>query len=219
MNWLTNPKGPRRVKQLLPLDYDRNKNIVLIGKGPSCRFIKNSNEIYTCCLNSSGRFTDRVDFQFIGDYFIYKQMLKIPGYFEKVSNLIIPLRFNLGNMGDKTSIELIEDTLPKDINVFFFTFNFHNFPETDDVRMYSVISSGETAVAWLLDEGFKNFITTGIDPHAPDNVRHAVFEMNGEGNHLHPNAPGGMLISYNRSAKRVQLFDGTLREVRSNEFI
>jgi hypothetical protein len=114
---------------------------------------------------------------------------------------------------------LIKDTLPKHIAVYNYTFDFHEFPETDDVRMYSVISSGETAVAWLLDEGFKAFKTTGIDPHAPDNVRHSVFESNGEGNWLHPNMPKGMKVSYDRTLHRVNQFGGSLIRVDKKEYV
>lgn len=219
MYWLKEPKGPRPVKRLLPDKYDRKKPIILIGKGPSCRYVEVDDSAYTCALNTSGRMTNRVDFQFLGDLYIYEQFLKIPNYFDKVSNLVIPLRFNLENKGDALAYDLIKDTLPKHINVFNFTFNFHPYPETEDVRMYSVISSGETAAAWLLDEGFKNFITTGIDPHAPDNVRHQVFESNGEGNWLHPNPPKGMLISYNRKKHRIELFDGTIRKLENSEYV
>lgn len=219
MHWLKPVKGPRGVKRLLPDSYNRNLPIVLIGKGPSCRYVNANKDVYTCCLNTSGRMTNRIDFQFVGDLYIYEQFLKIPGYFDKVSNLILPLRFNLENKGNKLARELIADTLPNHVNVYDFTFNFHPYPETEDVRMYSVISSGETAVAWLLDEGFRTFITTGIDPHAPDNVRHQVFESNGEGNWLHPNPPGGMLISYNRTCNRVDLFGGNIRNVEYNEYV
>ena len=219
MNWLETPKGRRQVKQLLPESYDRSRDIVLIGKGPSCRYIKTDDSMYTCCLNTSGRMTDRVDFQFVGDLYIYEQFLKIPNYFDKVKNLVLPLRFNLENKGDALALDLISDTLPEHVNTHSFTFNFHPFPETEDVRMYSVISSGETAVAWLLDEGFENFKTTGIDPYAPDNVRHTVFESNGEGNWLHPNPPGGMEISYNRSVYRVEQFGGTFQKVLMDEYV
>jgi hypothetical protein len=219
MNWLTTPKGKRDIKKLLSNDYDRSKTIVLIGKGPSCRYMNTDETIYTGCLNTSGRLTDRIDLQFLGDLYIYEQLLKIPNYFDKIKNLIIPLRFNLENKGDTLAYDLIKDTLPEHINVYNFTFNFHPYPETEDVRMYSVISSGETAVAWLLDEGFINFKTTGIDPYAPDNVRHNIFEINGEGNWLHPNPPGGMKISYDRSVYRVKQFSGEFIKIKRGEYV
>lgn len=219
MSFLKTPVSPRDTKKLLPKQYDRSKDIVLIGKGPTCRQVRADESMYTCCLNTSGRMTDRIDFQFLGDYYIYEQFLKIPNYFDKISNLIIPVKFNLENKNDALAIDLIKDTLPEHINVFNFTFDFHPFPETEDVRMYSVVSSGETAVAWLLDEGFLNFKTTGIDPHAPDNVRHSVFESNGEGNWLHPNAPGGMRVSYDRSVYRVKQFGGTFTKIGRGEYV
>lgn len=219
MSFLKTPSPPKNTKRLLPEKYDRDKEIVLIGKGPTCRQVKSNDNMYTCCLNTSGRMTDKIDFQFLGDYYIYEQFLKIPNYFEKVSNLIIPVKFNLENKNDALAIDLIKDTLPPHINVFNYTFDFHSFPETEEIRMYSVVSSGETAVAWLLDEGFLNFKTTGIDPHAPDNVRHNIFETNGEGNWLHPNAPGGMKISYDRSVYRVKQFGGSFRELERQEYV
>lgn len=219
MHWLEEPKGPRPVKRLLPDSYDRSKPIALIGKGPSCRYVEADENVYTCCLNTSGRMTNKIDFQFVGDYYIYEQFLQIPNYFDKVDNLVIPLQFNLENRGNALAYDLIKDTLPKHIKVYNFTFNFHPYEETEEVRKYSVVSSGETAVAWLLDEGFTKFVTTGIDPYAPDNVRHQVFEMNNEGNWRHPNAPKGMLVSYNRSKHRVQSFNGTLRNMEKTEYV
>jgi len=220
MNWLATPKGKRNVKQLLPTEiYDRKKDIVLIGKGPTARFIKNDNTFYTCCLNSSGRLTDKIDFQFVGDLFIYEKMLKIPNYFDKVQNLILPLRFNLENKGETLSSELIKETLPEHVKLYNFTFNFHPYPETEEVRMYSVISSGETAVAWLLDEGFKSFKTTGIDPYAPYSLQHNfLFENNGEGSSKHNMPPGGYKISYDRSLYRVKQFGGIFEKVRNDEY-
>ena len=97
MSWLKTPKGPRKVKKLLPEEYNRDKEIVLIGKGPSCRYINADDSCFTCCLNTSGRMTNRIDFQFLGDYYVYEQFLKIPKYFDKITNLIIPLKFNLEN--------------------------------------------------------------------------------------------------------------------------
>lgn len=216
---LKTPNGPRNTKRLISNDYDRTKEIVMIGKGPTCRYVKTNEQMYTCCLNTSGRMTDRIDFQFLGDYYIYKQFLEIPDYFKKVKNLIIPVRFNLENEGNKLALDLIKDTLPAHINVFNYTFDFHPYPETEEIRMYSVVSSGETATAWLLDEGFLNFKTTGIDPHAPDNVRHNIFEENGEGNWLHPNSPGGMKVSYDRSIYRVKQFGGTYDKLGREEYV
>ena len=220
MNWLTTPKGKRTVKKLLPCEYDIRKDIVLIGKGPTARYIKADNKSYTCCLNTSGRLTDRIDFQFLGDYFIYEQILKIPNYLDKVVNLIIPLKFNLENKGNALSYDLIKETIPEHVRVYNYTFNFHPFPETEDVRMYSVISSGETAVAWLLDEGFRNFKTTGIDPNVPYLNQHSdIFESIGEGRSRHPMPHGGYLISHNRSVYRVEQFGGSFKKVLPDEYV
>lgn len=220
MHWLKQPKGKRNTKKLLPKEYNRSNDIILIGKGPTARFIKTNERIYTCCLNSSGRLTDRIDFQFVGDLFVYEKMTQIPNYFDKVRNLIIPLRFNLENKGNTLAMDLIKDTLPNHIKVYNFTFNFHPYPETEDVRMYSVISSGETAVAWLLDEGFINFKTVGIDPYAPHSVQHSyIFEKNGEGKSKHNMPPGGYKISYERSLYRVKQFNGTFEKVGDSEYV
>ena len=211
-DFLPPPRPPRKNKKLLANTYDRSKPVIIIGKGPSARYVPSSDKYYTCCLNTSGRLTNKIDFQFLGDYYVYKQMCDIDGYFDKMQNFIYPVEFNLENPQRKMSKDLIDHDIKKHLNQFEYTFNFHSYPETEDIRMYTVISSGELALAWLLDEGFKTFYTVGIDPHAPNNVRHHVFESIGEGNLLHPNMPGGMLISYNRMMKRINLFGATMTE-------
>jgi hypothetical protein len=211
-DFLPPPCPPIEKKRLLAITYDRNKPVIIVGKGPSARYIPSSDKYYVCCLNTSGRLTDKIDFQFLGDYYVYKQMCNIDGYFDKMENIIYPVEFNLENPQKKMSKDLINLDVKKHLNQFEYTFDFHNYPETEEVRMYTVISSGEVALAWLLDEGFKTFYTVGIDPYAPDNVRHHVFESIGEGNHLHPNMRGGMLISYNRMMKRIALYDGSMSE-------
>ena len=211
-DFLPPPRGPRKVKKLLAESYDTSKPVVIIGKGPSARHVPSSSEYYTCCLNTSGRLTDVVNFQFLGDYFIYEQMCAINGYFNKIENFIYPVEFNLENPQRKKSKDLINHDLKAGLNQFEYTFHFHKYPETEDIRMYTVINSGEVALAWLLEEGFKTFYTVGIDPYAPDNVRHHVFESNMEGQHIHPNMPGGMLIAYNRMIKRANLYGAEMKE-------
>ena len=206
------PRGPRNTIKLLDGSYDRNKPVVIIGKGPSARFINSSDNIYTCCLNTSGRFTNKINFQFLGDHQVYKQMCSIHGYFQKTENLIFPVEFNQDNPQRKKSRDLIDDSILGNTRQHEYTFHFHKYPETDNVRLYTVISTGELALAWLLDEGFTNFYTVGIDPYAPDNVRHHSFEINNEGVGRYPNNPGGMLVSYNRMVKRIALFDASMSE-------
>lgn len=206
------PRSPRKVKKLLSEDYDRNKPVIIIGKGPSARYIEASDEYYTCCLNTSGRFTNKINFQFLGDHQVYKQMCAVDGYFSKTENLIYPVQFNQDNPQRKKSKDLIDNKALGNLKQHEYTFHFHPYPETQDVRLYTVISTGELAIAWLLEEGFKTFYTVGIDPHAPDNVRHYSFEQNGEGVGQYPNNPGGMIVSYNRMMKRVNLYGAEMKE-------
>ena len=208
------PRGYKPVKRLLDESYDRSKPIVIIGKGPSARFVPSTEEYYTCCLNQSGRMTDKIDIQVLGDHQVYKSMMLIPDYFQKIDNLLLPVEFNQDNPDKKKSLELISPDHIAHMNVYEHSFHFHPYPETEDVRVYTVISSGETAIAWLLDEGFKTFYTVGIDPYAPDNIRHQVFEQNNEGVGEYPNIPGGMAISYNRMKQRADQFGATLEKLR-----
>ena len=213
-DFLPPPRGHKPVKKLLSESYDRSKPFIIIGKGPSARFVHSSEEYYVCCLNQSGRMTDKIDFQVLGDHQVYKSMILIPDYFKKIDNLLIPVQFNQDNPEKKKSLELMSPEHIEHMNVYEHSFHFHPYPETDDVRVYTVISSGETAIAWLLDEGFKTFYTVGIDPYAPDNIRHDVFEENNEGVGKYPNMPGGMVISYNRMKQRANHFGATLEKFR-----
>ena len=55
------------IKTHLSEKYDREKPVLIVGKGPSARFIPKSDEYYVACLNQSGRLVEHCDFQFIGD--------------------------------------------------------------------------------------------------------------------------------------------------------
>lgn len=206
------PKKKKNSKKLLSSDYDRKKPIIILGKGPSARHVPSSSDFYICCLNSSGRLTDKIDFQFLGDHQVFKQFVKCTGYLQKIKNIIYPIQFNQDNPQKRLSKDLIGDLLPSSVSEYQYTFSFHRYPETENVRMYTVISTGELALAWLLDEGFREFYTVGIDPYAPDNVRHQVFERNNEGVGNYPNNPGGMIVSYNRMMKRVNLYGAEMKE-------
>jgi len=212
-DFLPPPSGPRKVKRLIPESYSREKAIVVIGKGPTARQVPTSSEYYTCCLNTSGRFTDYIDFQFLGDHQVFTQMQNIPGYFEKMKNFIMPIEFNQDNPRRLRSTQIMEGSLPSHINVHEYTFHFHPHPETDHARLYTVISTGELAAAWLLDEGFAKFYTVGIDPHAQPNIRHELFESNREGVGRYPNGPDGMRLSYERTMKRMKLFGASMEEL------
>ena len=175
--------------------YDRSKTIIMMGKGPSCRQIDQSDDYYVACANTAGRLAEHVDFQFAGDGGYCVDTLKLYG--ENIDNLIIPTEFNLENEAHLTSLTFLSLTdlvmLQDNDGVFIanphnviriheFVFSFHKerYNITDTCRMYDVVSTGEQAIKWLVDEGFRNFKSVGMDPDAGDHARHNVFIEHGD---------------------------------------
>jgi hypothetical protein len=169
------------IRTHLSKKYNREKPVLIVGKGPTARFIPKSDEYYVACLNQSGRLVEHCDFQFIGDQKPYHDMLE--SYVERVDNLIFPTKFNLQNTTGDDTIDYVNRTLPQSVQKHAYTFcgptvwHCHDF---DFAMKVSVMCTGELSFYWLLKQGFKNFKSVGIDKNFGDNRRHQIFMSNGD---------------------------------------
>ena len=166
---------------LLPEKYDRSKKIIVMGKGPTAREVaRNDDEYYIAAANSAGRLAEHVHFQFAGDGGYCLDALK--AYPDKIENLVVPTEFNLENPQRLRSLDFLGDAIPDGVDVFEYIFEFHRqkYPPTDTQRCYNVVSTGEVAIKWLVDEGFREFETVGMEVKSGDRARHPLFVNNGE---------------------------------------
>ena len=165
----------------IPDTYDRTKPVVIIGKGPSARFVQKSDDYYIACLNQGGRLAEHIDFQFLGDQRPYDDMLN--SYVDRVDNLIFPTKFNLQNKVGNHSFDYVESTLPKHINKYCYTFcgpTVWDCHEFDFAMKVSVMCTGELSFYWLIQQGFKSFKSVGIDKNCLSQRRHNYFMKNGD---------------------------------------
>lgn len=166
----------------IPKQYNTDKPVLIIGKGPSARFIERSDDYYIACLNQAGRMAEHIDFQFLGDQQPYDDMLE--SYVNRVDNLIFPTKFNLQNKVGSHSFDYVDSTLPEHVAKYCYTFcgpavwDCHEF---DFAMKVSVMCTGELCFYWLIKQGFRNFKSVGIDGDCGiANRRHNLFMTNGD---------------------------------------
>ena len=198
-------------KMFLSDKYDRNKPVLVVGKGPTARFVNYSGEYYTACLNQSGRMVEKIDFQFIGDQKPYEDMLE--DYVDRVDNLIFPSKFNQQNSVGDSCLDFVNTTLPNKVNKFAYTFcgpTVWDCHEIENVMKVSVMCTGELCFFWLLKQGFRNFMSVGIDKNCDvGKRRHEVFIKNGDcpdvlNNNL---GPGWENFMFSRKEKLIKEFN------------
>ena len=141
---------------MLPRRYDRNKTVVVLAKGANAFFIPSSEDYYVACLNSSGRLAEKIDFQFFNDGLSYRSVSK---YVTGFQNLIVPPRF-VDVRGYKSSDEFVH----KECGEWVCESRYYLGQKGDKADMPDVRSTGESAIFWLLEQGFRTFILCGMDP-------------------------------------------------------
>jgi len=148
---------------------DRNKTIRIIGKGPTVtdRIKRNSDEIIVA-LNSAVIICDDVDFLFMNDR---NNIDKIPqSQFKRPSCIVIPtfphLEKNERPHSNYSYIKFIRDMgFTKQINkTKIYVHQLESSPNlVENIPCFGkTMSIADTAIAWFIYHGFKNFETEGI---------------------------------------------------------
>ena len=204
-------------KMFLSEEYDRNKPVLIVGKGPSARFVESNEDYYVACLNQSGRICEKIDFQFVGDQKPFEDMMS--DYVDRVDNLIFPTKFNQQNtLGEKSMIH-VDNVLPKNVQRYGYTFcgpTVWDCHDIENVMKVSVLCTGEVAFFWLLQQGFRNFKSIGIDINCKNNRRHKIFVNNGDcpdllNNHLHD---GWEELMFSRKQKLIKHYNANWEMIK-----
>ena len=156
----------------------KNK-VVLVGKGPSSREIKKSDDYDIACLNNAVILCEEVDFLFINDMEVLD--LIEDEQWIKVKKVIIPTHphYNCGPHKNITYSTLL-DKIPTKVE-----YDVHRLdtclkrdPNTPYLgQSYSV---GTTAIQWLGKNGCKELDYCGIDPDGGYNPIFNIMGVDGQ---------------------------------------
>jgi len=135
---------------------DTSKPVVVLCSGPSARKISKLSSAYVCTVNLCSIYAERTDFWVINDANFLKYFSE--SKLKTISNLILP--------------EYPHSVLPDDYKPskdFPYTKVIQHLPSslsihTFDLKKIKTGTSGGSALWWLRNQGFKNFILLGMDP-------------------------------------------------------
>ena len=142
------------------------KKVVLVGRGPSAQFVPHSDEYVTVALNNSLVYCETVDYLFMHDLETVKTL--DPENIAKVDTLVLPAHpwINERQFPDFTYADFMRNT--EGFTRFEVYEGRIEFPGIEPFawlpRFENVYSCGDAAVAWLLHQGFREFVLVGIDP-------------------------------------------------------
>lgn len=133
---------------------DINKPVIIVCSGPSARRIAKLKTCYVCAVNLCSLVCDYTDFWVVNDanFLRYFDTEKL----KSIQNLIIPeyphsVLPNSCGPSKKFPYAKVTEKIPSHIQI-------HPFELKKSIK-----SSGESAVKWLIDKGFKNLISIGMD--------------------------------------------------------
>ena len=171
-------------------NYDRNKFVVLVSAGPTARRVIASNKYYTCGVNVCPKLIEKTDFWIVNDACYFQDFTDIE--LSTIKNLALPEfphTVNGVNYKPESTINYKKATenLPNHINIY--PFNIHtsrkfNLPYNPNILYFEARSSNESAVRWLISQGFKKFVSLGQDPDG--NYHKTMFSR--------PTAYGGKVV-------------------------
>ena len=142
------------------------KPIVIVGKGPSAKHVPASDAYCVGAINNATMFCERVDFLFLQDVETLDNMSSED--FTKVDRAIVPAYpyQNHVQSANLNHLALIS-RMPGISNFTVYSPRLENpaLSPVDGLDSFpNCYSGGDTAVAWALKNGFRDFIFVGIDP-------------------------------------------------------
>ena len=148
------------------LEDQNTKLVKIVGKGPSITSYinKRSNYEILVCINSSIIYCYDVDFLFMNDKNNLDKISK--EHFYKTKNIVIPTFPHMENELPDINFSFVEfiKRLPSDLKCNFYIYELYSAPiKMSNIKHYgNIFSTAETAFAFFIDYGFKNFETNGI---------------------------------------------------------
>ena len=150
--------------------YDRNKFVVIVSAGPSARKVKQSSLYYTCGVNVTPKLIEKTNFWVVNDACYFQDFTQEE--LHRIENLALPQfphTVNGTDMRPPTHLDyqVITQDLPNHIAVH--PFNIHTsrkclLPYDPEIIYFETRSSNESALRWLVHQGFTKFISLGQDP-------------------------------------------------------
>ncbi|MBW3541964.1 MAG: hypothetical protein KY476_16975 [Planctomycetes bacterium] len=144
------------------MDGQRVNPILLVGKGPTARPVAAVPGFEIAALNAAIRLCKRADYLFVNDTSALQDLNSDD--LARAATLVLPARLH----GDTRGGRLLDwrdcvDGLPDGVRVELF--ELHTNPRRDPRLPYfgRMLSVGESAAAWLLAHGYRQFFTLGID--------------------------------------------------------
>jgi len=132
---------------------DREK-VLIVGKGPSFRQIEFDGKV--ACLNGAVNYYPNADWLFVNDMSAFGEIDTMDG----VGTIVLPTWLHCDVRGKK-KVPHEASPAPRDK---VRTYCLHTAPERSLPYFGRIMSVGETAVCWLLRDGYRKFETVGIDP-------------------------------------------------------
>lgn len=132
---------------------DREK-VLIVGKGPSFRQIEYDGKV--ACLNGAVNYYPNADWLFVNDMSAFEEIDTMDG----VGTIVLPTWLHCDVRGKK-KVPHEAAPVPKDKVQ---NYCLHTAPELSLPYFGRIMSVGETAVCWLLRDGYRKFETVGIDP-------------------------------------------------------
>lgn len=142
------------------------KKVILVGRGPSAQYVPVSDDYIIVALNNAVALCEAADYLFLHD--LEAMDVLTPENIAKVDTLVLPAHpwLNERQYPDFTYTDFLRNAPGfKRFEVYEGRLEFPGiepFPWLD--RFENVYSSGDAAVAWLLHQGYRDFVFVGIDP-------------------------------------------------------
>lgn len=150
------------------LSLDLNKEVVVIGKGPSSSLVldHDTSNSYVASLNSSCVILDKViDFLFFNDFVTIENILKHDYDLNKIKNIVCPIQLHANERVSKyTYTDVLHELHKYQINIFTYRLQTQkiNSPSSTDSMFFNCYSTAISAFYWLTHIGFKKFNIFGI---------------------------------------------------------
>lgn len=148
-----------RIPKVMPEEL----TVLIVGKGPSVREIKRDDPRIICALNGACRLCGRIDWLCLNDVSAIEEVTE--SCIGCTENLVVPSELHLDTAGKRTlPFDKLPNWLVEDPCLFIYQLPTAQKKREDIPDFGEILSVGETAIAWMLHEGYRNFETIGIDP-------------------------------------------------------
>lgn len=139
-----------------------NNTVLILGKGPSAQMVAKDDPRMICALNGAARLCGRVDWLFLNDVTAIEEITE--SCVGVTRNLVVPSELHEDTAGKRTRpFDLLPDWLVERPSLHIYQLPTAKKRRDGIPDFGEILSVGETAVAWMLYRGYREFETAGID--------------------------------------------------------